>query len=185
MIWLAFKGKVGFILKLVSLKIKGKPLDSIKPEDLRKSRETFKNFLTQKGLRVTNQRTAIFDAAFNQEEHFTAEDLLDFSREIDRSVSRATVYRTLPILTEGGLLKEIDVGRDYKFYLANHGQKTEQAQVICQDCEKIFEIEAPFMEWYARPVAQKVGLEPDSQRLQVHAHCTRLKEDGICPNSDS
>ncbi len=173
------------ILKLVSLKIRGKPLDSIKPEDRRKSSETFKEFLAQKGLRVTNQRTAIFDAVFNQEDHFTAEDLLDFSREIDRSVSRATVYRTLPILTEGGLVKEIDVGRDYKFYLANRGQKTEQAQVICLDCEKIFEIEAPFMEWYARSVAQKVGLEPVSQRLQVHARCIRLKEGGSCPNRES
>ena len=160
-------------------------MNTIKAEDRRKSRETFKEFLTQKGLRMTNQRTAIFDAVFNQKEHFTAEDLLDFSRGLDRSVSRATVYRTLPILTEGGLVKEIDVGRDYKFYLANRGQKTEQAQVICQDCEKIFEIEAPFMEWYARSVAQKVGLEPVSQRLQVHAGCTRLKKDGNCPNKEA
>ena len=39
--------------------------------------ETFKEFLTRKGLRVTNQRLAIFNAAFTCDDHFTAEDLLD------------------------------------------------------------------------------------------------------------
>ena len=82
-------------------------------------RETFKEFLTSKGLRVTNQRLAIFDAAYQYEDHFTAEDLLDKSRKIDNSVSRATVYRALPILTESNLIREVDVGRDYKFYMAN------------------------------------------------------------------
>ena len=81
---------------------------------------------------------AIFDAAFNHIEHFTAEELLDFSRKIDPSVSRATVYRTLPILTESGLVKEIDIGHDNKFYLAHKGQKNERAQIVCLDCEKIF-----------------------------------------------
>ena len=56
-------------------------------------KETFKDFLTSKGLRVTNQRLAIFVAAYDHPDHFTAEDLLERSREIDDSVSRATVYR--------------------------------------------------------------------------------------------
>ena len=62
-------------------------------------RETFKECLTSKGLRVTNQRLAIFDAAYGHPDHITAEDLLERAREIDDSVSRATVYRALPILT--------------------------------------------------------------------------------------
>ena len=61
--------------------------------DIESIRETFKEFLTSKGLRVTNQRLAIFDAAYEHPDHFTAEDLLERAREIDDSVSRATVYR--------------------------------------------------------------------------------------------
>ena len=82
-------------------------------------RDTFKEFLNSKGLRVTNQRMAIFDAAFNMQDHFTAEDLLEKARAVDSSVSRATVCRALPILTESNLIREVDVGRDYKFYTAN------------------------------------------------------------------
>ncbi|MFT6059278.1 MAG: Fe2+ or Zn2+ uptake regulation protein [Lentimonas sp.] len=143
-------------------------------------RETFKEFLNSKGLRVTNQRLAIFDAAYGDPDHFTAEDLLDRAREIDTTVSRATVYRALPILTESSLIRQVDVGRDYKFYMANKNATTFQAQVICLDCDKIFEIDAPFMEWYGKTVADKLSLEVETQRLQVSAHCTELKAAGIC-----
>ena len=95
-------------------------------------KETFREFLVSKGLRVTNQRLAIFDAAYAYEDHFTAEDLLERARKIDDSVSRATVYRALPILTESTLIREVDVGRDYKFYMANRKANTFQAQVICR-----------------------------------------------------
>jgi Fe2+ or Zn2+ uptake regulation protein len=150
-----------------------------KPE-IENARGTFKEFLTSKGLRVTNQRLAIFDAAYQHPDHFTAEDLLERAREIDDSVSRATVYRALPILTESSLIREVDVGRDYKFYMANQKTNTFQAQVICLDCEKIFEIDAPFMEWYGKTVADKLALEVETQRLQVSARCTELKASDIC-----
>lgn len=143
-------------------------------------RDTFKDFLASKGLRVTNQRLAIFDAAYAHEDHFTAEDLLDEARQIDDSVSRATVYRALPIMTESGLIREVDVGRDYKFYMANKNATTFQAQVICLDCDKIFEIDAPFMEWYGKTVADKLALNVESQRLQVTAHCAELQSTGVC-----
>ncbi|HBM85777.1 MAG TPA: transcriptional repressor [Opitutae bacterium] len=148
--------------------------------DIESIRETFKEFLTSKGLRVTNQRLAIFDAAYEHPDHFTAEDLLERARAIDDSVSRATVYRALPILTESSLIREVDIGRDFKYYMANKNATTFQAQVICLDCDKIFEIDAPFMEWYGKTVADKLALQVESQRLQVTAHCNELKASGIC-----
>lgn len=148
-------------------------MTTLEPKPGSDVRETFKDFLASKGLRVTNQRLAIFDAAYGHEDHFTAEDLLENARRIDDSVSRATVYRALPIMTESGLIREVDVGRDYKFYMANKNAATFQAQVICLDCDKILEIDAPFMEWYGKTVADKLGLEVESQRLQVSARCKK------------
>ncbi|MFO1447630.1 MAG: transcriptional repressor [Opitutaceae bacterium] len=145
-------------------------------------REQFKSFLTKKGLRVTNQRLAIFEAAFAQKEHFTAEGLLDHARRIDDSVSRATVYRTLPIMTESALLREVDIGSGEKFYRRNADNNGQMAQVVCLDCDRIFEISAPFMEWYGSTVSSKLGLTPVSQRLQVSAHCNVLRDTGSCKN---
>lgn len=146
---------------------------------------TFREFLSSKGLRVTNQRLAIFDAAYQHEDHFTAEELLIAARAMDDTVSRATVYRALPILTESGLIREVDVGRDYKFYMANKNATTFKAQVICVETDKIFEIDAPFMEWYGKTVAEKLGMEVVSQRLQVMARCKKGSGSKSSKNSDS
>lgn len=145
------------------------------------ARAKFQTYLAKKGLRVTSQRLAIFDAAFAQKEHFTAEELLDHARAIDDSVSRATVYRTLPIMTESALLREVDIGKGEKFYFPSSGS-TQVAQVVCVDCDKIFEISAPFMEWYGSTVSSKLGLRPVSQRLQVSAQCIAFHDRGACPN---
>lgn len=131
--------------------------------------ETFKDYLSAKGFRITNQRIAIFEAAYHHPEHYTAEDLLDSARKIDHSVSRATVYRALPLLVESGLIREVDIGRDFKYYMANKDVKTFQAQVICAESDTIYEVDAPFMEWYGKAVANKLGMDPVSQRLQVIA----------------
>jgi Fur family ferric uptake transcriptional regulator len=149
---------------------------------LEDSRDKFQAYLTKEGLRITNQRLAIFDAAFAQKEHFTAEQLLDKARAIDDSVSRATVYRTLPLMTESQILREVDIGSGEKFYLPATGGNTQVAQVVCVDCDKIFEISAPFMEWYGSTVSLKLGLKPVSQRLQVSAQCISQRQSGSCPH---
>lgn len=146
------------------------------------SREKFKSYLSEQGLRVTNQRLAIFDAAFAQKEHFTAEQLLECARALDDSVSRATVYRTLPLMTGSHVLREVDIGTGEKFYLPDTGANAQVAQVVCVDCDRIFEISAPFMEWYGSTVSSKLGLKPVSQRLQVSAQCIAFRHNGRCPN---
>lgn len=145
--------------------------------------ETFKSFLSDKGFRVTAQRTAIFTAALEYESHYTAEELLDSARQIDSSVSRSTVYRALPILVESGLVEEVDVGHDNKYYRATPLSHNPRAQVVCDDCGKIFEFEAPFLDWYGKAAAQKAGLEPISQRLQVIAKCPNASGNQVCEHA--
>src|ERR1035438_1364985 len=80
----------------------------------------FMTFLHGQKLRLTPQRRAIIDSVFSTAEHFTAGQLLKWSRRRDKTVSRATIYRTLPLLTASGLVREMDFGRDYKFYDPNY-----------------------------------------------------------------
>src|SRR5262245_58794897 len=65
-------------------------------------------FLAGKGLRRTKQREVIIHAAFSTTEHFTADELWAMARKLDPTTSRATLYRTLLLLVESGLLREID-----------------------------------------------------------------------------
>ena len=68
-------------------------------------RQRVYEYLEAKGLRKTTQRDAIIEAAFGTNEHYTADDLLVMAKKVDPSVSRATIYRTLPLLVECGVLR--------------------------------------------------------------------------------
>ncbi len=132
---------------------------------------------------MTGQRKGVFEALFKQPGHFTAEQLLQDAQSLDDTVSRATVYRCLPLLVESGVIRKIDVGQDNKYYALNGSSETFKAQVVCIDCDKIFDIDAPFMEWYGKNVSAKLGLDVKDQRLQVHAECPQFRKQGNCSRS--
>jgi len=144
------------------------------------AKDRFIAFLATKSLRMTSQRHAIIDAVFSTEEHFTAEQLLDWSRERDRSVSRATVYRTLPLLTESGLVREMDFGKDYKFYDPNYAEHPNHNHIICEDCEKIVEFESDQISRLENEISHRLGFAVKTQRLQITASCEELKRRGTC-----
>ena len=144
------------------------------------AKQKFMEFLDQKNLRLTSQRQAIIDSVFGTEEHFTAEQLLEWSRRRDRSVSRATVYRTLPLLTESGLVREMDFGKDYRFYDPNYADHPNHSHIICQDCDKIVEFESEKIERLENEISHKLGFELKMQRLQISARCEELKKLGAC-----
>ena len=129
---------------------------------------------------MTSQRHAIVDAVFSTEEHFTAEQLLDWSRARDKSVSRATIYRTLPLLTESGLVREMDFGKDYKFYDPNYAAHPNHSHIICQDCEKIVEFESDKIAKLEDEITHQLGFSVTTQRLQITATCEELKKLGTC-----
>ncbi len=152
---------------------------------LSNEKKAFRQFLISKGLRITNERLLILEAAFHFTEPFTAEEILMQSKVLDLTLSRATIYRTLPILIESGLIREIDVGKDYKYYMSEKETKTFQTQVICTNCDKIFELDAPFMEWYGKTVSEKLHMAPQSQRLQINSTCLKRGDNPTCERSNS
>ena len=137
-------------------------------------------YLAEKGLRRTTQRDAIVQAAFSTKEHYTAEELLEMAREVDRSVSRATVYRTLPLLVECGVLKEMDFGKDYKFYDPNYLDHPTHNHLICVDCSKIVEFEDQHIELLENCITKRLGFSPASKSLRIEASCDELKKRGAC-----
>lgn len=146
------------------------------------AKERFMDFLQGKALRMTAQRLAIIDSVFSTDQHFTAEQLLEWARVRDRSVSRATVYRTLPLLTESGLVREMDFGKDHKYYDPNYADHPHHSHIICNDCERIVEFESEKIEKLESEISQKLGFSLKSQRLQINAACEQMRKLGSCKN---
>src|SRR5213595_2594223 len=144
------------------------------------AKQRFMEFLGLKNLRLTSQRQAIIDSVFGTEEHFTAEQLLEWSRQRDKTVSRATIYRTPPLLTESGLVREMDFGKDHKFYDPNYAEHPHHNHIICQDCEKIVEFESQKIEQLENEISHRLGFSVKAHRLQITASCEELKKLGAC-----
>ncbi len=143
-------------------------------------KEQINDFLKQKGYRRTSQRDAIIEAAFNTNDHYTAEDLLARAKMIEASVSRATVYRTLPLLVESGVLRELDLGKDQKYYDPNFVDHPDHNHLICIDCNKIVEFEDPHMAILEDCISKRLGFTPSSKSIRIEATCEELKATGAC-----
>lgn len=138
------------------------------------------NFLAGLGLRRTSQREAIISAAMETNKHFTAEELLDMARAVDRSVSRATVYRTLPLLVKSGLLRELELGGDTKVYDPNFIEHPTHNHLICTDCQKIIEFEDVNMELLENCISRRLGFSPTSKMIKIEATCDEFRGSGEC-----
>jgi len=149
------------------------------------AKQRFLAFLETKNLRVTTPRRAIIDAVFGTKDHFTAEQLLDKARQLDSSVSRATVYRTLPLLTQSGLVHEMDFGKDYKIYDPNYANSPNHNHIICDDCDKIVEFESDKLEKLEGEITQELGFKVKTQQLRITGSCEDLNTLGTCKNKSS
>lgn len=146
------------------------------------TRQQLERFLEKKGLRRTSQRQAIIEAAFSTDRHFTADELLAMAKEREKTVSRATVYRTLPLLCASGLLRELDLGKDYKYYDPNYSKSPEHNHIICDDCDKIVEFTSDEMRQLEDKISHEFGFRLASQKVQLRGTCEQLKKSGACEN---
>ncbi len=148
--------------------------------DNKRARERFLDFLARRHLRLTRPRRAIIETAFSTEKHFTAEELLKWARRQDKSVSRATVYRTLPLLTESGLVREMDFGKERKYYDPNYAEHPHHNHIICLDCGKIVEFENRKIEQLGNELSRRLGFAAKAHRLQITATCEEFRKLGTC-----
>ncbi len=143
-------------------------------------KKTLADFIFDRGLRRTIQREAIIQASTSTKEHFTAEDLLEMARKIEPSVSRATVYRTLPLLVESGLLRELPLGGEVKRYDPNFVDHPTHSHLVCTDCGKILEFEDGNLEILENCISHRLGFSPVTKNLTIEAKCDELSARGVC-----
>jgi Fur family ferric uptake transcriptional regulator len=145
-------------------------------------RERLEAFIRRKGLRRTGQRDLIIEAAFSKDEHFTAEELFDRVRKSNTDISRATVYRTLALLEEADLLRQIDLGDNQATYDPNFLDKPAHNHLVCIDCGRVVEFEDAHIDLLNDCVTRRLGFRPVRQTLKIEATCEQLRLNGRCPN---
>jgi Fur family ferric uptake transcriptional regulator len=123
-----------------------------------------REFLRRRGLRMTGEREALLRAALERGAHFTLDELAQDVMSSVASASRATVYRSLPILVEAGILQPALVsGEARRFELALGRKHHDHLQ--CRGCGRIVEFRSEAIERLQLAIAARHGF-----RLTSHVH---------------
>ncbi len=105
---------------------------------MKKERDLYRDFLKSKDLKMTKPRLIIMEAVFENHEHFNIDDLYEQIRKKHKNVSRATIYRTVPLLVEAGLIKQSLRCESKDIYEHTYGHEN-HLHCICDNCGKIIE----------------------------------------------
>ena len=109
-------------------------------------KDIFESYLMSKQLKLTSQRMAILDAVFELHEHFTAEFLYDYlkkrtnSGNADNDVSITTIYRTIPMLIDCGLVKIAGNINGKETFEHTYGHP-QHIHILCKTCGFFIEVE--------------------------------------------
>ena len=140
----------------------------------------FERFLRTRGLRLTRQRAEILRAMYATHRHVTADQLYELLHRSGAgkalNISRATVYRTLSLLDEGGFVQGLDVGRDTGTLYEHTLGHQHHDHMICLECGRISEFSDARLERVQEEAVKRQGFTPRSHRLNVYGTCARCSK---------
>jgi len=141
----------------------------MKPEN-----DKFKQFLQTQGLKLTPERREILSGAFSLHTHFDAERLYDTLRERGSRLSRATVYRTLPLLVDSGLIRETLRCEGKSSYEHTYGHEHHD-HLLCVNCGKIIEFCEDNINRLRDAICRQHDFEPVECRLGIRGLCKKCR----------
>jgi Fur family transcriptional regulator, peroxide stress response regulator len=134
--------------------------------------------LRSKGYKATPQRIAVCKIALSSREHPSVQKIYREVKKSHPTVSLATVYKTLRILTESGLVQELNFSQGqtrFDPYLEPH------INLVCLRCGKIQDLDDSDAKELVRKVAAKAQFTPTAQRVDVYGvceHCSKAVKRG-------
>jgi len=125
--------------------------------------------LDRAGYRLTEPRRVVARLVVDQAGHFSAADLVREARVRRMAIGRATIFRTLDVLSELGLVEQIDLPNGDHAYVGC--APTHHHHVVCSNCGRASEIEDAGLRALVREVARRTGYRVDEHRLELFGLC--------------
>lgn len=142
----------------------------------RKSDALIIETLRKNGYKATTQRIAICRFALHSRDHPTAQRIYNEVRKMHPTVSLATVYKTLQILTEHGLIQELDLPQSQ----ARFDSCVEpHINLVCLQCGNIQDFNDKTAQEMVERVTTKAQFARTGQRLDIYGVCKTCR---IGPN---
>lgn len=130
-----------------------------------------RQYIQKHKMRYTPEREAIVNEIFSRHDHFSAEELFQRLQQHNLPISRASVYRTIPMLMDAGLISRVFTKNGQAFYEHIYGHEP-HFHLRCTKCGYIEEFVEPLLEDLPQRLSK-------STRFVVHRY--RLEALGSCP----
>ena len=138
-------------------------------------KEPNNNQTTQmQGHFLTTQRRLLLELIRDTEGHLDAKELYQRARTRDESIGSATVYRSLNLFKELGLVDEIRLGKLRCYYEIR--QSPEHQHLLCQGCGKVIEFQNPYFNKLIKAVQREHGFKITKAELYLEGYCPKCEE---------
>lgn len=132
--------------------------------------------LRKQGVRMTRQRQILLDLIEQSGMHLDADRLYKLARQQDPKLNRVTVYRTLKMLKDSGLVDELDLmhwSGEAHYYETR--MKQEHAHVVCLRCGKVEEFYGEPLQRLRRQIEEHFGFQIVLARTEVGGYCSHCR----------
>jgi Fur family ferric uptake transcriptional regulator len=132
--------------------------------------------LKDRGVRLTRQRRVLLDLIDSSGKHLDADTLFQMAKEKDPKLNRVTVYRTLKMLKESGLVDELDLAHveGEKHYYETR-LKREHAHIICLRCGRVEEFFGEQLNAVKGQITSQFGFEIVFARTEIGGYCSHCQ----------
>jgi Fur family ferric uptake transcriptional regulator len=136
--------------------------------------QTFIDTLRSHGFRITPQREMIIEAIAHQGNHINAEDVFTLVQQRTQSMNIATVYRTLDLLVEQGLVSRIDLGEGRVMYATTqHGP---HIHLVCRRCGRIIDADQELLSALKDRLETEYQFAADLQHISLLGLCSSCQK---------
>jgi Fur family ferric uptake transcriptional regulator len=130
----------------------------------------FVAFLRRQGARVTHARRVVLEHVLRRGDHFRADQIAKDLSAGPKRVSRGTIYRTLALMVQAGLVREIRDNDVHTHYEWVFGQPDHE-HMVCEECGEFIEFSDDRIANAIREACCRQGFECRSYRVMVFGTC--------------
>ena len=136
----------------------------------------YQNFIRTNHLKSSKRRDLIFDYVVKTNAHFTVDDIYASMLRIDPEIGIATIYRTVRLLVDCGVLLEHTFGEKKGFFEVIDTNSKHHDHLICNVCGKILEFQCDLTKSDKQRIAEQYHFQIKSHKLEIFGTCSQCQK---------
>ncbi|MGP1347171.1 MAG: Fur family transcriptional regulator [Phycisphaerales bacterium] len=128
----------------------------------------FRRHLKSVGQKYTPERAQVLDAIIGLDDLFQADHLIEEMKRAGHRVSKATIYRTIKLLQEAGIIQQVLVNSEHAHYQLAYGQRPRDLLILV-DTDEVIPIDVPELVAIRDRICKQHNITPQGHRLQIFA----------------